>query len=147
MPEYTKKQLWKLYEKLPSTLKEAIFSQDTADDIYHICERYDVLDKVSEMAKYVGRILLGLLPPDEFQGVLENELKIEKEKAKKINHEIHRFILFSVSGDLEKIYQKEVKPTPFDTQTSSEKKEVPETTLSEYKDKESKGDKYREPIE
>jgi hypothetical protein len=40
MPEeYTKEQLWKLYEKLLEELKEAIFSEETANSIWDICSR------------------------------------------------------------------------------------------------------------
>ena len=55
--EYTREQLWKLYEKLPGELKEAIFSVGTADSIYDICERNKIEDdRVSEIARYTGRL-------------------------------------------------------------------------------------------
>jgi len=33
MTEYQKEQLWKIYEKLTEELKEAIFSEETAESI------------------------------------------------------------------------------------------------------------------
>ena len=48
MPQYTEDQLWKLYEKLPQELKEAIFSSENADDIFEICDRHKVKDTSKE---------------------------------------------------------------------------------------------------
>ncbi|GAI36060.1 unnamed protein product, partial [marine sediment metagenome] len=42
MPKYDEKQLWDLFNKLPDDLKDAIFSEDTADSILSICQRYKI---------------------------------------------------------------------------------------------------------
>ena len=82
--KYTTEQLWKLYEKLPQELKEAVFSEETANNIYDICTRNEIEDdRISEIARYTGRVLMGILPLDEFQEVLEKELKLKKDLAKK----------------------------------------------------------------
>ena len=94
MPEeYTKEQFWKLYEKLPQELKEAIFSEETADSIWDICSKNGIDDeRVSEVARYTGRVLMGLLPPDELEETLEKELKLQKGVAKKVNQEIKKLV-------------------------------------------------------
>jgi hypothetical protein len=110
MPEkYTKEQLKKLYKDLPDELKEAIFSMETVDSIYDICARNEI-EKVKELAKYIGRVLLGVLPPDEFEETIKKELKIEKDKAKKVAREIDRFIFYPVKTSLEEIYKIEIAP-------------------------------------
>ena len=106
--EYTKEQVWKLYEKLPDELKEAIFSGETADDIWNICDRNEV-NEVSKVAKYAGYVLMGVLPPDEFQETLEVEAGIKKEMAKKVTQEINRFIFYPVKPCLEEVYKIEIK--------------------------------------
>ena len=59
--EFSREQLWKLYEKLPPELREAIFSEETANNIWDICIRNGIEDnRISEIAKYVGRVLLGV---------------------------------------------------------------------------------------
>ena len=140
--EYTREQLWKLYENLPEELQEAIFSVETADNIWNICERNNV-EKISSIAKYVGNVLVGVLAPEEFQETLEEELKIEKEVAKKVTQEINRFIFFPVRPALEQLYKVEI--------TSSEK--APEKPIEQEKAEEEKPkalprkDTYRETIE
>src|SRR4030042_3120084 len=109
--EYTKEELWKLIEKLPKELQEAIFSEETAEHIGNTCERYDIKEEIiSEIAKQVGNVLLGILPPDEFQKTLETELKLESDIAKKVAQDISRFIFYPVKTDLEELYKVEIAP-------------------------------------
>jgi hypothetical protein len=109
--EYTKEELWKLYKKLPSELKDAIFSEETADHIHDICVRNEIEDKrISEIALYTGRVLMGILPPEEFQKTLEIELKLELDIAKKVAQEINRFIFYPVKTSLEELYKTEIVP-------------------------------------
>ena len=109
--EYTTEQLWKLYQKLPKELQEAIFSGETSDNIWGICEMNEIPEeKMSNIAKYVGDVLLGILPPDEFQAILEKEVKLTKEVAKKVTHEINRFVFSPVKESLAALYQIEIVP-------------------------------------
>ena len=141
MPEeYTREQLWKLYEKLPGELKEAIFSVETADNIYDICQRNNIEDdRISEIARYTGRVLLGILPLDEFQETLEKELKLKKDKAKKVVQEINRFIFYPVKNSLEEIYKAPITPPPAGPKVAPLPEEKPKAPPRE--------DVYREPIE
>jgi len=128
--EYTNEQLQQLYKKLPEELQEAIFSVETADHIWDICERYDI-DKISTVAKRVGNVLVGVLPPEELQETLEKELNIDSETAKKINRDINRFVFYPVKPFLEKLYNIGI------TSTNEQEKTK----------KLSQEDTYREPIE
>ncbi len=84
MPEkYTREQFWKLYEKLPQELKDALFAEETGENIHNTCERNKVEERLGEIVDYVGQVLVGVLPPEEFQETLEKELKLEKDIAKK----------------------------------------------------------------
>jgi hypothetical protein len=140
--EYTKEELWKIVEKLPDELKEAIFSEKTAENIFSICTRYGIEEgeKISKVAKYVGRVLMGLLPVNEFQETIEKELKLEKEVAKGINREVEMLIFYPVKNQLEEIYKVEIAPPARPT------KITPPPTLEE-KPSPPKRDIYREPIE
>ena len=138
--EYTREQLWKLYQKLPGELKEAIFSVETADNIFDICLRNDIEDgRISEIARYTGRVLLGILPLDEFQETLEKELKVKKDKAKKVTQEINRFIFYPVKSSLEEIYKAPITPPPAGPKVAPPPEEKPKAPPKE--------DIYREPIE
>ncbi len=143
MPEkYTKEQIWKLYEKLPEELKEAVFSEETAESIWGICSRNGIEDdRISEIARYTGRVLMGLLPPDELQETLKKEMELEKEVAKKVSQEINRFIFYPVKARLEELYKIEIAP-PAGVVPS-----VPKTAPPEEKPTPPKADVYREPVE
>lgn len=151
MPEkFTREELWKLYQKLPQELQEAIFSEETADNIWNICERNEIKEeKMSKVAEYIGQVLLGILPPDEFQKILEKELKLKKEVTKKVFHEIYRFIFAPVKESLVELYKIEITPStkPPEAPPATKPPEVspPEAPPSEEKPK--KPDVYREPLE
>ena len=144
LTEYSKEQLWKTYETLPQELKEAIFSEETANNIWDICSRNGIEDeRVSEVARYTGRVLMGLLPPEEFQKSLEKDLKLGKEVVKKVNQEINRFVFYPVKTSLEELYKIEIAPPAGMPKVGpplpSEEKEEPE--------KRKGPDVYRESIE
>jgi len=139
MLDYPKEQLWELYENLPKDLKGAVFTEKNADFIHDICARNKVSkeNKISEIAKNVTYILLGLLPPDEFQQVLEKEIKIKENVAKQIALEINRFVLLPVKESLGALYKIEIKP-------GMKPKTAPMPKAPEKKPK--KSDRYREPL-
>lgn len=114
MPEkYTREQLRKLYQKLPEELKEAMWSDEGTQAIWNVCERNKVdravIPKITELSGYV---LLGILPPDEFQKTLEKEVGLKKAIAKKIAQEIHRHIFFPVRRLLTELYKVEIGAGP-----------------------------------
>jgi len=155
MPEYTKEQLLKLYKDLPADLKEAIFSAENADHIYEVVIRNGLAEnQVPEVAARIGNVLLGLLPPSDFQATLEKELKLEKTTARKILQEINRFIFFPVKQSLAEIYKvglEEVAsttPTPGTIAAEPTAAEEPTVTRATKRKAETeKADTYREPIE
>jgi len=134
LEEYSKEQLWKIYEKLPEELKNAIFSEETAKTIGEICERNNIEEKTSEVAKYTGRVLMGILPPNELPEILEEKVGLEKEVSKKISQEIHHFIFYPVKSNLEELYKTQITfPVGITSETKPEKPK--------------RVDIYREPIE
>lgn len=85
MLNYTKEELWKSYESLPENLKEAIFSEETAKNIFNICKRNEIADSLmSEISKYVGYVLLKKIDSKEFEEYLVSDVGVEEEKAKRI---------------------------------------------------------------
>ncbi len=136
--EHTKEEFWKLFGKLPEELKDAIFSGETADRIRSICERYNIGGKnVPEIASQTGNVLLGLLPPNDFQNILEIDLKLEKETAEKVAREINRFIFYPVKPELEQLYGAE---KTIDGDASTER-------IEQKQNKMEGEDRYREVVE
>ena len=108
--KYTRKQFWELYAKLPQELKDAVFAEETDDNIYNACKNNNVLENHLGIIEYVGHVLIGVLPPNEFQETLEKEMKLEKTVAKKVIQEINRFIFYPVKRSLEELYSMEITP-------------------------------------
>ena len=133
--EYTKDQIWELYEQLPEELKDAIFSEKTADEIYMACDKNNVeKEKIPKVAKLTGNVMLGILPVQEFRIALEKEIALESETAKNVFSQIHRFVFFPVRNELNQLY----KIQPKQGQGASADQEKPFSL---------KPDTYREPIE
>lgn len=134
MPEnYPKKEFWKLLKALPEELREAVLTPTTNESIWQVCEENNLDVDIAKFNRLVSDVLMGLLPPEEFQGVLETELGLESEKAKKVSFQIDRYIFRPVKESLRLLYEEE-RP---------EKEEVPEKEEKKPKKK----DVYREPIE
>jgi len=105
----TKDEYWKLFQKLPSELKNQILSEETANNILSICDRHEI-EQVPQLASIAGDVLFGTLRPNEFQTTIEQELGLEKDIAKKVAQEINRFIFYPVKTNLEELYSMEITP-------------------------------------
>lgn len=145
--EYTRDQYWDLFEKLPDELQAVILAEETSNDMHAICKRNDVsLSFVSEVSRRAGRVLMGVLAPEELPNALEKEVGLSKAKAKKVAQEIYRHIFFPVRGILAELYQKDLGPAPAaGVGKGPAKRERVESAPA--KPKLSKPDSYREPIE
>lgn len=107
MRQYTQDEIWKIYEKLPEELREAIFLEETADYIFNSCERNNV-EAVSRVAYYTGLVLMGLILPQEFSETLKKEVGLSKTLAEAIAREINRFVFYPVKPALEQIHNMEM---------------------------------------
>ena len=126
----SKEELWKIYKTLPEDLKEVLFSIDTSEAIWNICRLCEI-NEVATVAKYVGKVLMGLLPPEELKAALKKDLKLDEERASKLNTYIQHYIFNPVADDLRELYH-------------PEEKEIKEKEIEE---KPKVKDVYREPIE
>ncbi len=140
--KYTSEQFWKLYDKLPQELKDALFAEETGTNIYDTCKRNDCLEYHSEIIEYVGQVLIGVLAPEDFMAVLKKNLKLTKETAKKVVQEINRFIFYPVRPLLEKLYKMKMTPSSLEKPGLVTKTPAPKKEESAPPRK----DTYREPI-
>ena len=132
-------QYWKLYKKLPQPLQEALSSDETANSIEDICEKYKITEHSFSVVEQISRVLLGLLVLDEFQGIIEKELGLEKDVAKKVTQEINRFIFYPVKSSLEELYNMEIAPPA--------QMKVPGPAVEKKPTTPKRKDTYREPME
>ena len=157
--QYTQDEMWKVFETLPEELKQAVFSAENAEHTFSICERY-AIEECSQVASLIGLVLMGVMPPQDLQNALVQELKLEKATAQRVAGEINRFVFYPVKAELEKLHKtvgeekpmsKTDIPTPRheDTYISEEymvQEEKQEETIKE-KPQPKKQDSYRESIE
>lgn len=132
--KYSSEEIWKLIDKLPKELENAFFSFEIAKHIREICQRNEITNKTSLIAEQIGYALVGLLPPEDFREYLERELG--KEKAKKVSHEVNRFIFFPIKYSLAELYKPVEEGKKSETKSSEKALNQPQ-----------KEDTYREPIE
>ena len=125
MAEYSKEQLWELYEQLPENLKQAVFSVEIGELIKKICDESDLKDSYSTVLKQVGYVFLGILSPNEFKETLENPIAFTR-----INNEV--FLNFK--NDLDLLYETDIE-------------RIEEQKKNPIVKKGTGSDKYLEPIE
>lgn len=141
MEKIPRQELWEIFENLPNALKDAIFSEETAETIGNICQ-INKIENISVFAIIVGRTLMGLLPVKDFEEMIKYELGISPEIAKKSASEAEHYIFNPLKDDLDFIYgegagkraKEETSDTQDDKPWAGPKKHAWEDT-------------YREPVE
>ena len=145
LTSYTKEQVAKVREKLPEELQEALFSLETTNAIANACLKQNISNANNiKITEYVGYVLLGLALPQDFEQLLQKDLKIPKKKAQEIAREINRFIFYPVKPALEQLHSTQITAAP----RSSTSKPIPqEAAQPELSEKSSGPDIYQEPLE
>ncbi len=132
-------QFWKLQEKLPQELRDALWSPETGDDIHEVIERHDVDEHGQKISWLVGQVLIGLILPQEFAEALEKEIKLPKTLADAIARDINRLVFYPVKPALEQLHRMEIEVTAKVVTPQPEEQEKPEEPRGE--------DRYREQLE
>ena len=102
---YSTEQLNKLHEKLPKELLDALFSEETSEIIGNACGQYGIEDeRVAQVAKYVGDVLIGLILPSEFEDELRKNVDMPEVLVKAIGREINRFVFYPVKASLRQLH-------------------------------------------
>jgi hypothetical protein len=131
---------WQTYEKLPDSLKEALFSEENFNIISGICEKNGITDEniKTQISKYVGKTLMGLLPIKEFSISIELELNLDADVARAISLDIDNQIFSHLRIELNKLYLDKV----------AEKKIISDNISIEKEEtaKPKEGDKPKEPV-
>ena len=140
--KYTQQQIDKVLESLPEELQEAVFSVETAKRLYDIYNESGVADERAwKISEYVGYVLMGLVLPQEFEEILQKEIKLPKKVSQEIAREINRFVFYPVKPALEQLHRMEIEVTAkvVTPQPPEESEEKPEEPRGE--------DRYREQLE
>lgn len=102
--EFTKDYFWEVYKQLPEDLKEALFSDKNNEVVSHICAQAGLSEEqLAIVAKFIGRVIMGLLPLDEFPVTIELELNISQDLTSQITRQIYISIFKHLRVSLNKI--------------------------------------------
>ncbi len=149
MPNYSKKELWKLYASLPEELKNAVFSDENLEAIEKACQKNGVSDeeKLGAVTKDTVQVILGLLPPNDFRQRIKEDAGLEEKEAKAISLEITRFVFIPIKINLEGLYNIKIGDEKGPEKSLEDLKKIPQEKESEEKTSPPENaDKYREII-
>lgn len=94
--ELTREEFWQILKKLPEETQNLILSEQTAKDIFDICNKNNVeVLTISKVALLVGHVLMELIPVNEFQNNLE-EIGLERKTAEVISEDIQKTIFSQI---------------------------------------------------
>lgn len=102
--KYTSAQAWEKFDTLPEKVKDVILAPKNLETIYFIAKENNVLDKVDAILRYVDLILAGIVPITLLRETLEEELRIDMNRARKIAMEIRDKIFMQAKDELRKIH-------------------------------------------
>lgn len=114
MPKYTQQQLEERYQRLPESLKDAMFSVDIAKRMVEVSHKFGLsIEKSGFLAEETGYVVLGLVRPDEFVSALVDQLEINRETAEKIALEINHQVFYPLREALKKAHFIDIREEDF----------------------------------
>ncbi|MDD5016263.1 MAG: hypothetical protein PHW73_14410 [Atribacterota bacterium] len=151
MQKIPKDQAWKIYETLPKDLKQAIFSEETANSILSACQRNGLANQqTSQVAELIGYSLMGLLPLENLTQEIAQATNATSAQASQIFNEINRLVFYPIKNFLDELYNLNPKEKPAEQSTSKieslqTEPQRPKTFTPQSPPKED--DSYREAVE
>ncbi len=98
-------QMMQRYKSLPTDLQDAVFSTENSQTLQNIGQIHKLrVDQTGVLADETGLVMLGFTKPNEFIPHLTERLKIDKELARIIAHEVNDRIFIKVREALRKIH-------------------------------------------
>ncbi|MEK6839583.1 MAG: hypothetical protein AABX72_01465, partial [Nanoarchaeota archaeon] len=120
--------LIKKYKILPKNLKNCLFSYDNAEEIFRMGKNNHFSDeKISLLARLVGRVILGFIHPEDFKKEIESDLQIDGRIAEVLANNIQSKIFYPIMSDLRDVYE----PMNIEKDSSVNEKEI-EIPISEF---------------
>ncbi len=151
MTKLSKDEAWKIYETLPKEIKQAIFSEETANSILSACQRNGLTDQqTSQVAELVGYSLMGLLPLENLTPEIMQVTNATGAQASQIFNEINRLVFYPVKIFLDELYSFSPKENPVVSATGEKEKiETQPEKLKTFIPKQlpKEDDTYRESVE
>ncbi len=103
--QITREEFWEIYQSLNKDLKEALFSEKTAEAVSNISQYFQVSEsEISLLSKLTGRVLLGLITPDDFPQAIKEEFGWNDQKSKTIANKISEQVFLPVADSLRELH-------------------------------------------
>ena len=138
MLELTQEEKIKIFEKLPKELQNLMQSEDTGAFLLYLGKKYNLTgEKVHQLSKLVGDIILGITPVTGLAQEINLKITTDSQVAMNLSQELYANLLAPVMAMLS-------KPTVPAAPISIPPAQV--LPLREIPQRETSTDRYREPI-
>lgn len=130
MPELTREEKLKIFEKLPKELQNLMQSEDTGAFLLYLGEKYNLdYEKTSSLSKIVGDVILGIIPAISLAQEINLKITPDTQTAMGLAQELYTNLLATVT----------VPPKPVPQPM------IPQTQMAPVPIPTPKTDQYREP--
>jgi hypothetical protein len=120
--------LTKKFKIIPKNLKDSLFSYENTEAIFRIGRNNHLSDeKISLMARLVGRVLMGFVHPEDFEKELGTTLLIDGRIVEPIAREIGNKVFYYALSDIRDVYE----PVNLEKEASGDGRDV-EIPISEF---------------
>src|SRR3989344_838902 len=102
---YTEEQFWRMYEKLPPDVKDALWGTETGDAIYDVCQKNGAQEQHADVLQLCTNVFLGLMLPQELEKALVEKAGLDQTTATNIAAQLNGLIFYPVKAGLEQLHQ------------------------------------------
>lgn len=108
---FTAKQMAEAMDRLPQTVKDAIYDNHIDEVIADVARRYNLrIDQSAALEDEIQFVMLGLERPEIFLSNLKKEANLDGEKASAITKDVEEQIFQKVKRDLMRIHEADYVP-------------------------------------
>ena len=98
-------QARKRYQRLPTSLQDAIFSVQTAEIISQVCDRNNLpKDKMPAVAQAAGLVLLGFIHAEDLTNEIKERIGVTPQVAIAVTNDLASRMFNPLKSDLDKSY-------------------------------------------
>jgi len=109
--EISKRQA--IFISLPTSLKTAILSEETADKLYNISQRCNIKKEKTRIISFTAvEVMIGIIKLNEFANVLKSRLETDQATAEKLVQGIKQEIFQPVMTALIEVQQESFQEAP-----------------------------------
>lgn len=101
---YKETDIWRKFSVLPEKIQGVIFSSETATALASVVIDNGITDKLEKLSLCTNLVLSGIVHITKFRQLIQDELQIDEEHARKIAMEVRDKIFMGVKDELRKLH-------------------------------------------